>query len=283
MAPKKPLFQKRKKLSVKEFISILCLFLMSFLPAMKPVTAILVRGLLILPAFFHLLHWSRSGNEGKRILFGVIPLLAYAFLPIFLSSKLFLLIWLLLFLILLCYMFLPLVLYPKDKRADAWAQVPPSWLVAILMLLYFTHAERGTYIGNGALILFLISLVASVLLSLLILVKYLWKPLKRGAKIAFLLISVFLLSLGFSLLSMTANYVLDFNAPLPCSAVIEEKKYERGSRRSPGYYEFGVAVDGQKIELKVPISQYNAYEEGDEYTFYYYKGAFGVPFYIAEK
>ena len=273
---------KLKKLSAKEFISILCLFLMPYVISMKPVIAILVRGLLILPTLFMLVCWSRSGERGRGSLFGILPLLTYAFLPIFLSSRLFLLIWLLLFLILLCYMLLPLAFSHGNKKKAAWEQIPELMLVALFMMFGLLRADRGTYVGNGALILFLISFALSAVLSVILLAKALPMIKGIGVKIVAFLLSVFLLSLMTSLLSMTANYALDFHDPVPYSGVIEKKKVESGGRKSLGYYEFGLDVNGEKLELKIPASHYYAYAEGDTYTIYYYQGAFGVPFYIAE-
>ena len=274
---------KLKKLSAKEYISIFCLLLLPYAIPTKPVIAILVRGLLILPTLFTLVCWSRLGDNGQRLLFGIVPLLAYAFFPIFLSSRLFLLIWLLLFLILLCYMLLPLAFSHGNKKKAAWEQIPELMLVALFMMLYFAYMERSSYVGNGALIMFLISFALSVVLSVIILVKVLRKITHGGGKIVAFLVSVLLLFLGISLLSMTANYALDFHEPIPYSGVIEEKKFESGGRKSLGYYEFGLDVNGEKIELKIPSSHYHAYAVGDTYTFYYYQGAFGAPFYVAEE
>lgn len=273
---------KLKKLSAKEYISIFCLLLLPYAIPMKPVIAILVRGLLILPTLFMLVCWSRSGELGRGSLFGILPLLTYAFLPIFLSSRLFLLIWLLLFLILLCYMLLPFAVPREEEKKSAWDQLPSLMLVALFMMLGLLRADRGTYVGNGALILFLISLALSAVLSVILLAKVLPMIKGIGVKIVAFLLSVFFLSLMTSLLSMTANYALDFHEPVSYDVVIEEKKYERGGRKTPGHYEFGVVVNGEEIEVKIPVSHYNAYEVGDTYTIYYYQGAFGVPFYIAE-
>lgn len=273
---------KLKKLSAKEYISIFCLLLLPYAIPTKPVIAILVRGLLILPTLFTLVCWSRLGDNGQRLLFGIVSLLAYAFFPIFLSSRLFLLIWLLLFLILLCYMLLPLAFSHGNKKKAAWEQIPELMLVALFMMLGLLRADRGTYVGNGALILFLISLALSAVLSVILLAKALPMIKGIGVKIVAFLLSVFLLSLMTSLLSMTANYALDFHDPVPYSGVIEKKKVESGGRKSLGYYEFGLDVNGEKLELKIPSSHYYTYEVGDTYTIYYYQGAFGVPFYIAE-
>ncbi len=272
--------QKLKKLPASCFISIFCLCLEPFLPAMKPATAILVRGILILPTLISLLLWSRE-MEIRTVLFGIIPLLAFAFLPVLLSPRLFLLVWLLLFLILVVCTFLPLVRCSKKKKKDVFTRSLPLMTVDLLMIFYCLRTNHGSYPGDGGLKLFLISLIVGMLLSAFICLKWSWKNLKRGMRI----ISFLSFSLGFAsiffFLSMTANYAFDFNDPVSYTAVIEQKRYDGGGRRN-GHYEFQVTVDGKDFDLEVPYHLYNAYEEGDEYTFQYYKGAFGVPFYISE-
>lgn len=76
------------------------------------------------------------------------------------------------------------------------------------------------------------------------------------------------------------NHFLDFSEPVEYTAVIEEKEYHPGRRRSRAQRTFTLNVDGKTLTIHVPSSHYRNLEEGDLYRVAYHKGAFGEPYYI---
>lgn len=218
--------------------------------------------------------------ESSTVFLGILPLIVFAFLPIFSSERVFLMVWLLLFLFLVGCTAWPFVRCPKKK--DALFQVFLLIPIDFLMLLYCFRMDCGTYIGDGDLTLFLVSLILGMLLSALLLIKWLWKRLKWGMRITVFLSFAFAIASVLFFLGMNVNYAFDFDDPIPYTAVIEKKRYDGGGRYSRGHHEFWMTVNGKEIELEVSRSQYNTYEEGDVYTFHYYEGALGLPFYISE-
>lgn len=100
------------------------------------------------------------------------------------------------------------------------------------------------------------------------------------AKLGFFLVMVCILTFLLIPYISHMNYFLDFDAPETKTAYIEEKEIKRYTK-SPDSHIFKLDVDGKEIELEVDWLEYEKYEEGDKYTFRFYKGAFGVPFYIS--
>ena len=88
-------------------------------------------------------------------------------------------------------------------------------------------------------------------------------------------LTFFIVSIGMQNL----NYALDVSEPTRYSAVIEAKDSFHGRRRS--YRRFRFTVNGETIDMDVSPSIYRAYNKGDTYNITSYKGAFGVPYYMA--
>ena len=274
--------QKYEKLPAICYVAIFLLFLESFLPAMKPATTALVRGLFILPALISL--WILSKDmESRPLLWGVLPLLVFAFFPLFLSHRVFVLVW-----ILLCLFLIGCTLWPwigcskKKKREGRLHHALLLMLVDFFMLIYCFRLDRGSYLGNGALILLGIAAALGAIPAAFIVIKWLWKNRKAGARIGWFCCFWLVSALSFLFLILQLNYVLDFHTPETCTAVTEKKNFDGGGRRSIGHHEFQITVDGKVFDLEVSYAQYATHEVGDAYTFQYYKGAFGVPFYISE-
>ena len=111
---------------------------------------------------------------------------------------------------------------------------------------------------------------------------------KKNGKgsVVFILAIVMLLASVFSYMIVESviehgNYLFDEGESEAVTAVILEKdRVNRSKGRD--YYHFTVEIDGVTVELDVPSSDYNAYREGDTYTFDRYKGAFGEAFYLPD-
>jgi hypothetical protein len=139
-----------------------------------------------------------------------------------------------------------------------------------------------SYCDNG-MPFWKISLVLSLAIGILVTVTcfrkidgFRWKLLSIG------LVALFAFFLVWPSLNHM-NCLLDFQPPVERHAVIEEADCIQHGQKSPTSYQFRMTLDEERVHLRVPWTVYRKYNEGDTYTFYEYKGAFGEPFYLAKE
>ena len=76
------------------------------------------------------------------------------------------------------------------------------------------------------------------------------------------------------------NHIFD-NGEVERYVVEIEDKHSTKSRRIPDTYEFEVTLNGDTVDIDVPLSDYNSHDVGDSYVIEYHEGALGEPYYIA--
>jgi hypothetical protein len=157
------------------------------------------------------------------------------------------------------------------------------WFLEMLYVAgYLLLTYRYTYYDVSGFWLPALALgVAATVALTLATAHFLWKNAKWISRIGWCLLLAAMMSLLFLFTIGHLNYALDTKGPQPCIAVIENKDIEH-HRKGPDTYEFRVTVDGKSFDLDVTFVEYYSYEVGETYTFSYYEGAFGKPFYLAE-
>ena len=158
-------------------------------------------------------------------------------------------------------------------------------LAQLLYLICWLGAAVNTYgYGKNTYVPFWqVSLVVALMFGLLqaVLAEQTEQDVKKNITkklstfLIYGLLSFFVVSAGVQNL----NYALDVSEPTRYSAVIEAKDSFHGRRRS--YRRFRFTVNGETIDMDVSPSTYRAYNKGDTYNITSYKGAFGVPNYMA--
>lgn len=152
----------------------------------------------------------------------------------------------------------------------------------IVIVIVLVYLARHYAISNGnAWKLIVIPAILGILVGVIYVFAKDWKKDERAAIIFSLLFVCVSLVFIFCTTAHHLNYLLSFDAPEEYEAVIEDKDHDN-YRKSIDRYSFFVTVNGERFEIEVSSSQYHYYEVGDRYRFQYYKGAFGIPFYIAE-
>ena len=125
-----------------------------------------------------------------------------------------------------------------------------------------------------------LSLAVGVLVSTVVMAKWLWKGSRFWGRIGYFVLCCFLATALCASCILHANYALDFSEPEEYILVIEDKDCDH-HRKSPNSYEFTFSVDGQSFDLEVAYAEYRTYAVGDTYRVLRYAGAFGEPFYIS--
>lgn len=155
------------------------------------------------------------------------------------------------------------------------------------MILMVATVEKGfiySFIDEPFLPFWEFSLAVGVVLACLTTyVTFKMNENKHGvfAKLGYFIVMVFTFAFLLIVYISHMNCFLDFDEPETKTAYIVEKEIERHTK-SPDVHVFKLEVDGEEIELEVDWLEYEQYEVGDKYIFEFYKGAFGVPFYISQ-
>lgn len=146
---------------------------------------------------------------------------------------------------------------------------------SFLTMFDYSYCDNGMHFWKISLVL---SLVIGILVTVTCFRKidgFRWKLLSIG------LVALFAFFLVWPSLNHL-NCLLDFQPPVERHAVIEEADRIHHTK-SPTTYKFSMTLDEERVYLSVPWTVYHKYNEGDTYTFYEYKGAFGEPFYLAKE
>ena len=151
-----------------------------------------------------------------------------------------------------------------------------------LLLVFLFRMFRFSFLGDTAFPFWPIALVCGVGASVFVCAKWIWADKRFWKNVGnFILFVVVAATLVWGVL-IHMNYALDFSSPEQCESVIMDKEIHR-SVKGPTEYEFKLVVDGDKVTLSVPRTEYYNYGVGDTYSFKLYNGAFGVQFYICGK
>ncbi len=158
-------------------------------------------------------------------------------------------------------------------------------LFVILMVWFFISSRRYNFVGVVFFPLWYVALalgVVAAIVAVWIFHKKLPVDAKKEKKvdIGLGLIVIFCVFMITGILFAHMNHIFDFNEPERHVVVIEEKDYERGGHKSPGYYEFRVTIEGETEDIVVPRLHAYQFREGDLYVVEYHKGAFNEPYYI---
>ena len=175
----------------------------------------------------------------------------------------------------------------EEKRVKRILTTTLSCAVLFLILFVWlaTSARRYNFVGAIFFPLWYVALGLGVIAAI-IFVWIFFKKVPSGEKsgrkavigLSFVVVLVVFMTFGW--LFAHINHIFDFNEPERYVVVIEEKDYERGGRRSPGYYEFCVTINGETETITVPRLHAYQFQEGDLYVVEYHKGAFNEPYYI---
>ena len=205
-------------------------------------------------------------------------LLFFAYFPILLSHKMWILFCLIWFVILVVIeLILKYVLYKEKFNAYIFY----GQLIFLTFWLFFQ--VKYTYAAGHFISLWPIPLVGALLVGFLhtFMIKKADKNIKKvivDRVLVFIVCGVvafFVIRMGIDHL----NYALDTSEPIHYSAVIEDKAV-RGSRKHRSHY-FNFTVNGESFHMIVSPFTYRTYNKGDTYNITSYKGAFGVPYYMA--
>ena len=183
----------------------------------------------------------------------------------------------------------------KTKKILSW--ITPLLIAVVLPAsMLFYRAEDYTFVSGGlpfwavsAVMTIGIAVIAAVLLYPVFKthseesdeIEDRKKSAAFGVAITVLVIaflSFFLIESGIKHL----NYLMDSEVPESITTKIVDKDYINRSK-GKDTYQFSLDVDGERVKLEVPQSVYDDYKIGDPYTFSYYEGAFGEPFYMADE
>ena len=152
-------------------------------------------------------------------------------------------------------------------------------------LLFFNDMRMYNYIGSerGSIMFWLPALIIGAVVGalagyLLFTGKAELKDNRKSEKIACIFLAWFMFfALAWSSINHL-NFVLDESEPLKMEQKIIDKDKDTGGD-STDYYLI-VEINGERTEISVYGQDYKEYEIGDTLTFYYYEGAFNVPFYV---
>ena len=143
------------------------------------------------------------------------------------------------------------------------------------------------FIDLGFSPLWVIPLVISIGVGVFSVTKWCSKETKTLARIGYILLCTFLVSIILIPCALHLNYALDFAPSQEYASVIVDKDLDRDFRTRkqaprPTTYEFTVVADGKEYDLTVTRDEYYRYDEGDTYYFYRYEGALGEPFFLSK-
>ena len=105
-------------------------------------------------------------------------------------------------------------------------------------------------------------------------------PKDRKADIGVVLFALVFVFVITQTLLTHMNHIFDPHEPERYVVVIEDEDYNRGGRKSPGWYEFRVTINGETENITVSRLHVLQFQEGDLYVVEYHKGAFKEPYYI---
>ncbi len=105
-------------------------------------------------------------------------------------------------------------------------------------------------------------------------------PKDRKADIGVVLFALVFVFVITQTLLTHMNHIFDPHEPERYVVVIEDEDYDRGGRKSPGWYEFRVTINGETENITVSRLHVLQFQEGDLYVVEYHKGAFNEPYYI---
>ncbi len=155
----------------------------------------------------------------------------------------------------------------------------------ILFVWLLTSARRYNFVGVVFFPLWYVALglgVIAAIVAVWIFHKKMLPDAKKEKKVdiglgLIVILFVFMIT---GILFAHLNHIFDQNEPERYVVVIEDKAYNSGGRKSPGYYEFRVTIDGETEDITVPRRHAYQFQEGDLYVVEYRKGAFNEPYYI---
>ena len=174
------------------------------------------------------------------------------------------------------------------RKGDARFFIPALCFVGLLFLSCgLLFRLDYAFIDLGFSPLWVIPLVISIGVGVFSVTKWCSKETKPLARIGYILLCTFLVSIILIPCALHLNYALDFTPSQEYSSVIVDKELDRDLRigkkhRAPTTYEFTVMADGKEYDLAVTGDEYYRYDEGDTYCFYRYEGALGEPFFLSK-
>ena len=176
-----------------------------------------------------------------------------------------------------------LIISGRSIKAGERDPLFPVWFGGLLssLLRFISMGNAYTFFKEPFYPFWKLSLILGLVVGILVTVVWVWKHvglwLRLGSILALSLVAFFLMLT----LICHLNLLLDFSPPAEHQTVIAGKN-EHDNRDSANTYFFEFSVNGETFELEVGMLEYMLHDEGDTYTYYEYKGAFGKPFYIAE-
>ena len=158
----------------------------------------------------------------------------------------------------------------------------------ILYLLIWLVVEANYAYPDKYLFLIYLLPLAAALVAGGICAKKQQYTAKTGMEILQSVLIISVLVFSFTLVGIQQlNFALDTGEPTEYSAVIEGKNVPRiriNQKSDNGIsYHFLLAVKEGSCDVKVGRSVYHSHEVGDTFTVYRYEGAFGIPFYLRYK
>ena len=211
-----------------------------------------------------------------------VSVLLFAFLPILLSDKqwiLFSMIWLVV-----------LALTDLILRRTVCKGQPKSkiFLLQYLYVFLWLVTEMDyVFPGLSELWLHLIILFVAVIVGVLYVKKELIILTPDKETIFRVLLCVALVYSVLTVYVQQLNFALDIREPTQYEAVITGKnlpKIRINEKKDSGVSRyFQLEVNGESIDVRVSHNVYRSRDVGDTFSVYRYEGAFGIPFYLKYK
>lgn len=209
-------------------------------------------------------------------------LVLFAYLPILLPYKMWILFAVLLSVVLACIILVcKFIVYHSQFDTK-------HFLGHILYLLIWLVVEANYAYPDSCIFLIYLVPMAAALVTGGICAKAQQYSANTDKQRFYSILILSVLVFSFTLVGIQQlNYALDTTEPTEYSAVIEGKNVPRlrinqKSEKGINYY-FLLGVEEGSCDMKVGRSVYHSYEVGDTFSVYRYEGAFGIPFYLRYK